>query len=59
LLLMRKEGFAVPPPADVEEKVAELRYLERSIGQTGRIALRPFLHADRKDSWQKHLLQQA
>jgi RsiW-degrading membrane proteinase PrsW (M82 family) len=58
LLLMRKEGFTVAPAPDVREKLAELKYLERSIGQTGRLAVLPFLHRGRKDDWQKHLLEQ-
>ena len=58
LLLMRREGFDVRTPTDVPDKLAELKYLERSVGQTGRLALRPFLHRRRQDSWQKHLLKQ-
>ena len=30
----------------------ELEYLERSIGKTGMLAMRPFLHIERKDLWQ-------
>jgi protease PrsW len=58
LLLMRKEGFAVSPAPDVGEKLEELRYLERSIGPTGRLAVLPFRHRGVKDAWQRHLLEQ-
>jgi len=58
LLLMRKEGFDVPTPTDAPQRLAELKYLERSIGPTGRLALRPFLRRGRRESWQQHLLGQ-
>ena len=57
ILLMRKEGFDAQPGPDVPEKLAELKYLERSIGRTGRLAIMPFLQRSRKDHWQKHLLK--
>lgn len=56
LLMMRKEGFGVAPPPDAAERLAELRYLEKSIGQTGLLALRPFLQGRRRKTWQKQLL---
>lgn len=56
LLLMRKGGFDVPTPADAPERFVELKYLERSIGPTGRLALRPFLRRGGRESWQQHLL---
>jgi RsiW-degrading membrane proteinase PrsW (M82 family) len=57
LLLMREAGFDAPPPADVEEKFAELRHLEREIGPTGMLALHPFLHSSSRDLWQLHMLE--
>jgi RsiW-degrading membrane proteinase PrsW (M82 family) len=59
LLLMRRGGFDVPTPPDVTEKLAELEYLERSLGPTGRLALRPFLARGRRERWQRHLLRQS
>ncbi len=59
LLLMRREGFQVPPAPGVKEKLEELKFLEKSIGQTGRLAMGPFLQRSRKDYWQKHLLGHA
>jgi len=56
LLLMRKGGFDVPPPAEAGARLAELQYLERSIGRTGRLALRPFLQRGHRDAWQRHLV---
>jgi hypothetical protein len=57
MLLMREAGFEVPPDPDADAQFAELRYLERSIGTTGRLALHPFLHTRSKDLWQITMLK--
>jgi len=57
VLLMRKEGFNTPFATDVNDKLKELEYLEKSIGHTGRLAIMPFLQRSRKNPWQKHLLK--
>jgi RsiW-degrading membrane proteinase PrsW (M82 family) len=56
ILLMRQSGFPVEPDPEVEEKFAELRYLEHSIGPTGLLALAPFFHFSDRDLWQHHML---
>jgi hypothetical protein len=58
MLLMREHGFE-PPPADSEvgAQLDELRYLERSIGRTGRLALQPILPMQAKDLWQFYVLE--
>jgi RsiW-degrading membrane proteinase PrsW (M82 family) len=56
LLLMREAGFGIPPDPEIREKVAELRFLQRSIGKTGRLALAPVLHTGNRWLWQLHLL---
>jgi hypothetical protein len=56
LLLMRREGFKVPPAPGVQEKLDELKYLEKSIGRTGLLTIGPFIRGNRKVSWQKQLL---
>ena len=38
------------------EKFAELGYLEKSIGRTGRLAIQPMLHMSHKDLWQLYML---
>ena len=58
VLLMREAGFSPPPEADTVEKFVELKFLERSIGQTGRLALHPFLHISGRNLWQLNMLQQ-
>jgi hypothetical protein len=55
ILLAREAGLEVPVGADVAPKLAEMRYLEGSIGPTGRSALRPLLGSGR-ERWQIRLL---
>jgi RsiW-degrading membrane proteinase PrsW (M82 family) len=56
ILLMREAGFEAAPDPSVKAKFDELRYLERSIGRTGLLALRPFLHTSTRDLWQLNML---
>ncbi len=58
VLMMRESGFEVAVDEATKEKFAELRYLESSIGQTGRLALQPLLHLSHKDLWQLYMLKQ-
>ncbi|HEX9614329.1 MAG TPA: PrsW family glutamic-type intramembrane protease [Bacteroidota bacterium] len=57
ILLMREAGFTPPSEPDTKEKFAELRYLEGSIGTTGKLALHPFLHTSSRNLWQLNMLQ--
>jgi len=56
ILLMREAGFDVHPDAEVKEKFEEMRYLEKSIGKTGLLALDPILHWSSRDLWQLYML---
>lgn len=58
VLMMRENGFE-PPAADDETraKLAELRYLEKSVGATGLRALQPVLHMRRRELWQLYMLE--
>jgi hypothetical protein len=57
LLMMREAGFDAEPPGDaVRDTFVELRYLEKSIGRTGMLALQPFIHTSTRDLWQLNLL---
>ena len=47
LLLMREAGFELPPDPEWKGRLAELDYLEQSIGRTGILAVEPFLHTSR------------
>jgi hypothetical protein len=41
---------------EVREKLAEMDFLERSIGKTGMLAIHPFLTAGARNRWQLELL---
>ncbi len=56
ILLMREAGFEVKPDAETKEKFEEMRYLEKSIGRTGLLAMEPILHWSSRDLWQLHML---
>ena len=56
VLMMRENGLEVSVGERTQEKFEELRYLEKSIGKTGCLAMRPFLHMERKDLWQLNVL---
>jgi RsiW-degrading membrane proteinase PrsW (M82 family) len=56
LLLAREGGLDVPIGERTEEKFQELKYLEKSIGKTGCLAMKPYLHMTRKDLWQIYLV---
>ena len=59
LLLAREAGLDAPVGDDVRANLAELRYLERSIGRTGLLALAPILRRSSRDAWQVYLLEEA
>jgi len=56
VLMMRESGFDVPVDEPTREKFAELRYLEKSVGRTGLLAIQPMLHMSHKDLWQLYML---
>jgi RsiW-degrading membrane proteinase PrsW (M82 family) len=56
ILLMRESGFELPPDPAVQEKFTELRALTKNIGQTGKLALLPFIHTSERELWQLHML---
>lgn len=57
VMLMRENGFDVPIDEETRAKFVEMRYLERSIGKTALLALRPMLHLSNKDLWQLSMLE--
>lgn len=53
VLMLKESGFDEPPmDDDLKERIRELRYLERSLGRSGELALRPIVLATGKDLWQ-------
>jgi len=59
LLMMRENGFEPELDEEAKASLAELRYLEASIGKTGLLAVRPLLRMSPKDLWQLYLLKGA
>ena len=59
LLLLRETGMPEPPlDAETRGRLAELAQLERAVGKTGMLALRPLMMATGKEIWQLRLLRQ-
>jgi hypothetical protein len=56
LLLMREAGFTPALDAEIGKAFDELAYLEKSIGRTGMLALKPFVSAESRDLWQLQML---
>ncbi len=56
LLLMKEAGFPAKAEPNLHEKFEELKYLERSVGRTGMLAVGPILHRSRRDLWELHML---
>jgi len=57
MLMLRENGIDLPVGERTHEKFQELHYLEKSIGKTGILAMKPFLHYERKDLWQMNVLE--
>lgn len=58
ILMMKESGFKPVPDPMVKAKFEEMKYLEKSIGATGQLAIMPFLHTNNRDLWQLHMLTQ-
>jgi RsiW-degrading membrane proteinase PrsW (M82 family) len=58
MLMAREQGVEIAADAPLLAKLTERAYLERSIGKTGLIALRPLQRGDR-DEWNRYLLERA
>ncbi len=56
-MMMRQHGMEIPYDESVEAKFEEMRYLEKSIGRIGLLAIEPFLEINRRDLWHLNALQ--
>jgi protease PrsW len=56
ILLMREAGFETDSDPSIRAKLEEVGSLERSIGKTGMLALKPFINTSTQDLWQLNLL---
>lgn len=57
MLMMRENGLEVSTGERTRANFEELHYLEKSIGKTGCLVMRPFLQIERKDLWQMSILE--
>lgn len=56
LMMMRESGFENEVGEETKAKLVEMKYLDKSIGKTGKLAIKPFLQMSRKDLWQFYML---
>jgi len=56
ILIARAAGVEVPVGPEVRANFEEMKFLERSVGPTGKLALLPFLRSQRRDLWQLTML---
>jgi len=59
MLMAREAGLSVPVDEDLAACLAEVDYLNASIGRTGMLALKPLMVSSHRDQWHRFLLQQA
>jgi hypothetical protein len=57
-LLRRELGFDAERDPDLEAKLKEMAFLERSVGRAGRMALAPLAPRRVRDLWEMHRLSQ-
>ena len=58
-LLAREAGLEIPIDDDLRASLDEVASLNRSIGATGRLALKPLQVTTHRDHWHRHLLRQS
>jgi len=56
VLIMRENGIEPEIDAETRAKLAEMQYLERSVGRAGLLTLQPLMHTSRRDLWQLYML---
>lgn len=56
ILMAREAGLKLEPDEEVKANLKELKFLEDSVGKTGRLALAPFLNMSSRDLWQLYML---
>lgn len=59
ILMLRKTGFSPQPDPEIRDKFDELRYLEKSLGKTGLLAVNPLIQTSSRDLWQIYMLDKS
>jgi RsiW-degrading membrane proteinase PrsW (M82 family) len=57
VLIMKENGFELPPDPAVEAQFKELEYLDDQIGKTGKLAIQPLLKINNTDLWQLSMMR--
>jgi len=57
ILIMKENGFPQKPDPEIEAQFAELQYLEKQIGKTGKLAIQPLLKLNNSDLWQLSMMR--
>ncbi len=57
IMMLREAGLPCQSDPEIPDQLAELTYLEKSIGRSGLLAIQPILRMNRKDIWKLSLLQ--
>jgi RsiW-degrading membrane proteinase PrsW (M82 family) len=55
-LMLREAGFPVAPDPEIDAHFEELKYLQKSVGRTGLLAIAPLLSQTPRDLWEMHRL---
>jgi RsiW-degrading membrane proteinase PrsW (M82 family) len=58
LMMMRECGFMNKAGEETKAKLEEMKFLEKSIGATGKLAIKPFIRMSREDLWQFYMLSE-
>ena len=58
MLMAREAGLSVPVDDALRARLAERAYLEKTIGRTGLLAIRPLQVTSDFDKWHQHLLRE-
>jgi len=58
ILMAREYDMEVPVNDDIRDKFDEIHALERNIGKSGMLAMRPYLNLSRKELWQLFILEE-
>jgi RsiW-degrading membrane proteinase PrsW (M82 family) len=56
MLLLKEAGLPMELDPETKEKLTEMKFLEKSIGKTGKMALAPILQSSRQELWQIYVL---
>ena len=58
ILIAREAGLDLPIGSEVKANLEEMRYLEKAVGATGLLAIRPLLKNRSRDLWHLYMLDQ-